>query len=170
MKILLPVDGLDDAKLILDFVSKYRWPSAVQFKLLHVVGSNKAESQARKAENQAHILVEQLAKRLKSKIKSAKITVEVRFGSAIYEIVDAAISWNSQMIVMGYRTRPKIKPFFTGSVANGVATVAPCSVAIIRPEKEIEARAESDRDGKVSKIKSKRGKRSPARSKRSPKG
>src|SRR6516164_1837430 len=134
MKILLPIDGLDDSKLIMDFVLKYQWPGQVEFRVLHVVGSNDGEAQAKNAEQEAHVLVDQVGKRLKSLISSAKVTAEVRFGSATCEIVDAAIGWGAQMIVMGYRTRPNVKPFFTGSVANGVATVAPCSVAIIRPD------------------------------------
>lgn len=135
MNILLPVDGPDDAKLILSFVLKYQWPKGVEFKILHVVGSSKADAEAKRSEEKARLLVERVAKKLKSMIKSAVITVEVRFGAAIYEIVDAAASCNSQMIVMGYRTRSQTKPFLIGSVANSVANVAPCSVAIIRPDR-----------------------------------
>jgi nucleotide-binding universal stress UspA family protein len=135
MKILLPIDGDNDAELVLDFVFKYQWPSEVEFKVLHVVGSNEAESQAIEAEQDSHSLVNRIAQKLKAKFPKAKVLVEVRFGSAVYEIVESALELHSHMIVMGYRTRQNIKPFFTGSVANGVATVAPCSVAIIRPEK-----------------------------------
>lgn len=136
MKILLPIDGDGDAELILDFVSKYQWPSNVEFNVLHVVGSNASENQAKEAEKQSRILLDRIADKLKSSSPSVKVTTEVRFGSAVYEIVESAVELHSQMIIMGYRTRENIKPFFTGSVANGVATVAPCSVAIIRPERD----------------------------------
>lgn len=137
MKILLPMDGPDDAELILNFVLKYQWPKEVEFKILHVVGSSKNDAEAKRSEEKGRLLVNQVTKRLQTMVKSAAISQEVRFGAAIYEIVDAAMSWDSQMIVMGYRTRAQAKPFLTGSVANGVASVAPCSVAIIRPEREV---------------------------------
>ena len=136
MKILLPIDGESDAQLVLDFVSKYQWPDKVEFKVLHVVGSCASEREAEEAEKQSDVLLDRFAHRLKSSFPSAEVRAEVRFGSAVYEIVESALEQHSKMIVMGYRTRENIKPFFTGSVANGVASVAPCSVAIIRPERD----------------------------------
>jgi nucleotide-binding universal stress UspA family protein len=134
MKVLLPIDGSNDADLILDFVSKYHWPDTVKFKVVNVVGPCETKSLAQQAEERAKQVVERVAHRVRMLVCQAPVQTEVRFGSAIYEILDSASSWRPNMIIMGYRTRPAIERCLMGSVATGVALQAPCSVTIIRPK------------------------------------
>jgi len=134
MKVLLPVDGFDDAKLIMDFVSKYRWPPDTEFRVLHVVGSNDTDAAAAKAQEVAEELVAKIAKEVRALVQETQVSSEVRCGSAVFEIVDEAYHWKANMIVMGYRTRPAVKPYMLGTVSTGVSTQASCSVAIIRPQ------------------------------------
>lgn len=134
MNVLLPVDGLDDAKLIMDFVSKYHWNQEAQFKVMHVIGATQNEDEYSKAERSAKALVKEICEQVKALLPKSQVVSEVRSGSAVYEIVMEAFHWKANMIVMGYRTREGTKPFQAGSVSVGVSTQASCSVAIIRPE------------------------------------
>jgi len=134
MKVLLPVDGSDDAKLIVDFVSKYRWPSDTQFRVLHVVGSNDTDAAAAQAQQAAEELVAKTGLEVSALVPGARVGSEVRCGSAVFEIIEEAYHWKANMIVMGYRTRPAVKPYLLGTISTGVSTQASCSVIIIRPE------------------------------------
>src|SRR5262249_43128463 len=119
MKVLLPIDGSDDAKLIMDFVSKYRWPSDTEFRVFHVVGSNDTDAAAAQAQQAAEALVETLAKEVGALVPNAKVGYRVQCGSAVFEIVNEAYNWKANMIVMGYRTRPAVKPYLLGTVSTG---------------------------------------------------
>jgi len=132
MKILLPICGNDDAKLIVDFVSNFHWPPHACFKLIHVLGSSETEAQALEAEGRATILLTNLVERLTAALPDTSAIFEVLSGAAIYEIIDLASNWQADMIVMGSRTREDIESSFTGSIAKGVVMQASCSVVIIK--------------------------------------
>jgi nucleotide-binding universal stress UspA family protein len=133
MKILIPVDGLDDAKLIVDFVANYHWPPGSQFKIVHVLGSSNTEGLAKTAEADSDQVLKQVVAKLRPFLNGHEITCELLRGGAILEIVNASSQWHSDMIVMGYRTRGIMERLISGSVSNAVVMQAPCSVAIIRP-------------------------------------
>jgi len=133
MKVLVPTAGADDAKLIIDFVANYRWPPKTSFKVVHVVGGCETESKLNEAQSEAEKLVARVAADLEKVAAGSVVSKEVITGSAIYEILEAADKWKTNMIVMGYRTRSLDHIDSIGSVSNGVITRAPCSVAVVRP-------------------------------------
>jgi nucleotide-binding universal stress UspA family protein len=133
MKVLLPVYGVDDAHLIIDFVVNYRWPPATAFKVIHVLGTSDTDATAQIAEDAAKTLILSVLNKLKEHLTKSEFSSELVHGAAILEIVNAAGSWKADMIVMGYRTIPMKERLLSGSVSNGVVMQAPCSVAIIRP-------------------------------------
>lgn len=143
MRVLLPVDGVDDTKLIMDFVSKHHWAQGTQFKVLHVIGATNTDDELAAAEQSANKLLKEVSEQIRVLLPQSEVTSEVRSGSAVLEIVTEAFHWPASMIVMGYRTRDAAKPFLAGSVSSGVSTQASCSVAIIRPE----VAKESNHDG-----------------------
>ncbi|MBX9691290.1 MAG: universal stress protein [Cyanobacteria bacterium] len=127
MKVLLPVCGLDDGNLIIDFVSRYQWPKETQFEVLHVVGGIGTNESARE-------MVTNISNRLKFLLREAEIRAKVCSGAAIHEITDEALRWQASMIVMGYRIRPTVEPSLARSVSRSVSIQAPCPVVTIRPE------------------------------------
>jgi len=146
MKILLPVCGSEDAKLIVDFVSNYHWPPHASFNVIHVLGKSDTEAQFAEAEKNATILLDNVIERLKAILPAAPACLEVLSGAAIFEIIEAASKWHADMIVMGARTRSDIESFLMGSVSKGVVMQAPCSVVIIRPPHCL-ADAEAEAEG-----------------------
>jgi nucleotide-binding universal stress UspA family protein len=144
MKILLPIDSTRDAKLMIDFVANYRWLRGTEFKILHVMGTNKDDLAAAEAESKAEALVSSIASKLKLILTGCDVTTEVVLGQPIYEILQAASNWKATMIVMGFRTRPVAHRFLAGSVSRGVAQLAPCSVSIIRPPEDLQTQSDED--------------------------
>lgn len=133
MKVLLPIDGIEDAKLILDFVSKHHWPAGTAFNVLHVIGPCQTDEIARRAELDAAILIKDVSERVEALVSDGRVVTSVRSGSPVYEILDAASTSHISMIIMGYRVSYGMERAVMGSVANGVSIQAPCSVVIIRP-------------------------------------
>jgi nucleotide-binding universal stress UspA family protein len=137
MKVLLPIDSPADAQLVIGFVCKYQWPKNTEFKVLHILGTSQTDDAAQTAEAEAFSLLCQMTAKVEQELPLAKVVSEVKSGSPILEILSEATKWEAEMIVMGYRSRDNVNPYAMGSVSNGVAVQAPCSVAIIRPSKNI---------------------------------
>jgi nucleotide-binding universal stress UspA family protein len=141
---MLPVFGADDAKLILDFVCNYHWPPHAQFKVIHVLGGSDTDTSFAISENDAKELVTRVANRLETFVPDTQVGSEVVYGAAIYEILTAASTWKSDMIVMGYRSRLTVESSMMASVSKAVSVQAPCSVVIIRPPELPAAASEKD--------------------------
>jgi nucleotide-binding universal stress UspA family protein len=133
MRILLPVDGAFDAKLIIDFVCNYRWLRGTEFKLLHVVGSSHNEDEVIEQVEKAEGMLDEIAQRITRYLADANVEQEVVTGMPVYEILQKARGWQANMIVMGYRAGISLNQHLAGSVSRGVTLQAPCSVVVIRP-------------------------------------
>jgi hypothetical protein len=59
-------------------------------------------------------------------------TTAIEQGSAKSVIIDSATQWPAELIVVGSHGRKGIDRFLMGSVAEGVARHAPCSVQVVR--------------------------------------
>jgi len=101
MRVLLPINSAQDAKLMIDFVANYRWIRGTEFKVLHVLGPNDNELHAVEAEHKAEALVGSIAAKVGSLISGSEVMWEVVPGQPIYEILQAASQWKATMIVMG---------------------------------------------------------------------
>lgn len=79
---------------------------------------------------QAQILVEKAAGLLRS--KGLKATATVEEGHIKSKILDTARDWPADLIVLGSHGRRGLEHFLIGSVSEGVARHAECSVEIVR--------------------------------------
>jgi nucleotide-binding universal stress UspA family protein len=80
--------------------------------------------------NQAETLVANTAGTLRS--KGLKVATSVEQGDPKSKIVDAAWKWRADLIVLGAHGRKGVARFLMGSVSEGVAPHATCSVEIVR--------------------------------------
>jgi nucleotide-binding universal stress UspA family protein len=79
---------------------------------------------------QAIDLVSRVAKSLREAGFTASEIVD--FGDAKTAIIDNAMKWNADLIVMGSHGWKGLNRFLLGSVSDAVARHAPCSVEIVR--------------------------------------
>jgi nucleotide-binding universal stress UspA family protein len=79
---------------------------------------------------QAEILMTRAAKTLRD--AGFKVTTAIEEGSAKSIIIDTAGKWPADLIVLGSHGRKGLNRFLLGSVSEGVARHAPCSVMIVR--------------------------------------
>jgi len=65
--------------------------------------------------------------------KVARVTVEVRFGQEVPEILASVRKFDPEMLVMGAKGRDSTAASPLGNVARRLIDLAPCSVLIVRP-------------------------------------
>ena len=78
----------------------------------------------------AHVLVERIANELQSAGFKTDSAIEV--GDIRQSIIDYAVEWRADLIVIGSHGQRGVLRFLLGSVAEFVASHARCSVEIVR--------------------------------------
>jgi nucleotide-binding universal stress UspA family protein len=96
---------------------------------MDIIQTTSPSWQAKKQAAQADL--EQAAQVLRQ--ATPNVSVELREGNdTSQEILDAATTFNAELIVMGHKGKSGLERFLLGSVANQVVHHAPCSVWIMR--------------------------------------
>ena len=139
MNILIAIDGPDFSKAAIREVIQTR-PREAQVRLLHVIEPlpamegwayavdwQKIQQDQRK---EAETFVAEDAKALRD--AGFTVTSAIEEGIAKSIIVEAASQWNADLVVVGSHGRKGLARFLMGSVSEGVARHAPCSVLIVR--------------------------------------
>jgi nucleotide-binding universal stress UspA family protein len=150
VRIIIGVDGSVYSDAAVDEVARRVWPEGSVVKVISVVRlpftpneetrslPDSYYSQLERAETgKAQTAIARAASRLKQNgITQPEIESETILGDAREKILDEAARWEADLIVLGSRGLGGFKRFLLGSVAQGVATYAPCSVEIIRSRQE----------------------------------
>jgi nucleotide-binding universal stress UspA family protein len=132
MKILM---GIDDSKssenLVSALVTQFRTENA-EILALHVLEPVEpvAAPEMDDQKKPAFQLLEQGASELRSAGFSVRTSVEI--GDARETIIETAITWGADLILVGSHGQRGIQSFLLGSVSESVARHAKCSVEIVR--------------------------------------
>jgi nucleotide-binding universal stress UspA family protein len=144
MKILLAIDDSKFSKAAVERVIQQARPHDTEIRVLHVLeppsplaaratpGYDPAFDAEwwEKEKERAQTLVEETAALLRS--KGLKATAAVEEGHTKSKILDTANGWHADLIVLGSHGRTGLERFLIGSVSEGVARHAECSVEIVR--------------------------------------
>ncbi len=146
MKVLIAVDDRAIASRIADFVTRHNWTPASDFKVLTVVepllvGSYMSVFPAPMLSelrqdmlSKGKELVRYVALALRDSFNSTRIEEEVLEGNPKESIVRCARDWGADVIVVGSHGRHGLERLMLGSVSMAVASTAPCSVIVVRPD------------------------------------
>jgi nucleotide-binding universal stress UspA family protein len=142
VKILLAIDGSAPSQYAVDEVARRPWPSPTMVRVLSVIQpytppatefvlagatlENMRRQQTSEAERLTALGVEAV------KVASVSGETVVREGDPRSEIVDEAVEWGADLIVVGSHGRTGLKRWLLGSVASAVVSHAPCSVEVVR--------------------------------------
>lgn len=141
MKVLIATDGSVYAQAALESIIERRWSADSAFLVLHVVeslehnfydklpGSIDDPSATRHA--LANNMVQQTVTLLKHGLSDKPVSGVVRTGSIVQTIIQAALEWHSDLIILGHRGLTGKTKAHLGSVSEQVACKAPCSVEVI---------------------------------------
>ncbi len=143
MKIILAVDGSPNSEDAAGFITEHKWAGETNVRVLTVVenipprafaswhGSHGVLEEMRREETaDAKRLVERVA----GELQTGGVTAEavVRHGDPRTVIVEEAVSWSADLIVVGAQGYTGLAKFFMGSVAQAIVSSAPCSVLVVR--------------------------------------
>ena len=151
MKILLGVDGSEDAKAALNHIRQLKFPASTQVTVCstinkkNILGTNLTahsgksdtaelrklasgiqESQKHRTENMLSEYAHNLEK------NGLSVQQKLAFGHPAEELLTLAEKKKCDLIVVGSRGVTGLRKFFLGSVSNKVACHAPCSVLVVR--------------------------------------
>lgn len=148
MKVLLEYDASEFSKAAVEEVAATPWRKGTELKILAVAASKIPEwfivpnftlPAAHYAQiHEHHREFEKLLPEVAERIKSTEFGSELKIETEVIEgvpkdvIIDEAERWGADLIILGSHGYGNIKRFLLGSVAQAVASHAPCSVEIVR--------------------------------------
>ena len=144
MNILLAVDGSAPSAAAVQAVAERPWPPASTIRVLTVVetiatppigemmigaGADLDELRRQRLDEAGKFVFA-----VSTSLRNTGINVEsaIREGSPGHEIVQEAIEWPADLIVLGSHGYTGLKRLVLGSVAGRVMSHAPCSVEVVR--------------------------------------
>ena len=142
-RILLGVDGSDGSAAAVEVVRRWSILHGAQVQVLSVADTDtewnpllqdpalqEAHLAARTKLHERH---EMLAKETAASLRSAGIRAEeaVQDGSPAHQLVEAAVNWDADLVVVGHHGQGGLERLLVGSVARSVLYHAPCSVLVV---------------------------------------
>lgn len=154
MKILLAVDGSDFGEEAAREVARRPWPDGSELKVISVVEpvyvpaaepwglpQNYFDDLDKLAAEKARSAVEGALKILRERDDTAmKVTSDTPRGPAKQTIIEEAEAWGADLIVVGSHGYGFWNRLLLGSVSQGLASAAPCSVEIVKTQGPAEDR------------------------------
>jgi nucleotide-binding universal stress UspA family protein len=144
MKIILAIDDSQFSRDAVEEVADRYWPDNTIVRVLSAAeptpppaapdlwydAGGTMERLQNEVTKHHEILTSQAASLLKA--RGIRAETAVRQGDARSVIVDEAIEWQADLIVVGSHGYSGIKRWLLGSVAHSVVSHAPCSVHVVR--------------------------------------
>ena len=145
MKVLLAFDGSEHSQAALAEVASREWPAETEIEVLTVihsrwplvgdpfftVASAHMESMIEQ-QSEAPELLKSAVEQIRAQAPKVSVTSKVLEGVPHEVIVQEAIDWDADLIVLGSHGYGRFRRAVLGSVAAAVAVEAPCAVEIIR--------------------------------------
>ncbi|MBS1998662.1 MAG: universal stress protein [Cyanobacteria bacterium SZAS LIN-2] len=159
MKILIAVADQDSGAQLTEYAIKNFGNGNAEILILHVIeplcklpymdGLSQAICDKLQDEmaQEARVLVRNLALRLRDEYHSTKISEKVLFGGAADMIIDAALAYEADLIIVGCRRLDGLARLVASRVSTAVMERARCAVLVMRDKKaRIEAGARAGGD------------------------
>ncbi len=146
MKIIIAIDDSPFSERLLETVVRRHWAPDTQFKLLNVVEPFCVDEDEEREYNtifnevfvrrkeHAATMCAEARKRLETHIEQCHVHYDIRQGDPKQQIIQAAIDWDADRILIGAHGREICPHNLLGSVSRSVASHAPCTVEIVRPK------------------------------------
>lgn len=140
VKILVPVDNIDYAHAIEDFIAGYFTLMAEdQIEVLRVLDrvADAVTWPSGAPQQECEAFCQQVCDRFKRRFPGASVESKVVHGEAVSEeILKEAERWNASIIVMGTHGKTGLVKMVLGSVSSTVGGRATCPVAVVQLKKK----------------------------------
>jgi nucleotide-binding universal stress UspA family protein len=156
MKILIGYDGSESSDAIFDDLERAGLPREGEAKIVSVAdlpvtftpepepdlrshASRRVEMVLKQTEDHRAAVIEEAgvaaakaAENFRSRFSDWNVVDDVKVGTPVWELLDAANGYEPDLLVIGSQGRSVIGRFFFGSVSKRLATDAQCSVRVVR--------------------------------------
>ena len=146
MKILIAFDDSPYSQTVINEIVKQHWQKNTEFKVTMILEQlcvvpddiddpDTEEAIAKVYKKRWHLaktMCESVVHKLKASFPGCKADFEIKEGSARKEIINVAVTWNADKIILGAHGMDICPRNILGSVSTYVAAHAPCSVEILR--------------------------------------
>jgi nucleotide-binding universal stress UspA family protein len=142
MKVILAVDESIYSQEVIKTVTEREWPADTEFKILSVLEpledclGDRFEDMFQGINEKRKKAVDHFGKSIREKVEAtipgARVHFEVRSGNPKTEIINAAVEWCADRIMIGAHGQRGCPHNLLGSVSRSVAGYAPCSVEVVR--------------------------------------
>ncbi len=142
-KILVAVDGSENADLCIEDVARRTWPANTELRIITAdddpasrpeTSVLDAVPEGKEDSDEAKAWVERVLNAPAQKLAATGLNVSqnCRWGDARRVILDEAETWKADCIFIGARGLTRLKRLLIGSVSSTVAARAECSVEVVR--------------------------------------
>ena len=136
MKVLVAIDGSECSQAVVDHCIKNNWANDTVFKVVSVTDvfeplpalKNIKDSEIKKAQ----VLVEDCAKQIMNKFPNLKVSFQVLDGYVKSALIDSAMHWPADLIIVGSHGRTGFQKLLLGSVSQAVTVHSACSVRVVK--------------------------------------
>ena len=144
MKVLIAIDSSECSEFALTSVTEHSWPKDAQFRIITVVEPACVQAPFSgvyadpmivaqlEFEKYCHERITDKITKMKKAFPDHQISGDSLLGPPAETIIEEAKRWNADLLIVGSHGRRGISRFFLGSVAERVASHAPCSVEIVK--------------------------------------
>ena len=134
MKILLAIDDSKFSEAALQAVVRQYRPQDTEVKVLHVMEQVELFGYPVGVPKDHVREAQELVNRAGQTLSAAgfKVHTTVCKGEVRGGIIDAAVEWHADLIVLGSHGRSGLERFLLGSIPDAILHHAPCSVEIVR--------------------------------------
>lgn len=146
MRIILAIDGSSFSDAAVTEIATRPWPAESEVRIISVVEppllptvetwvppDNYIQALEQAGEDQARSVLGKAVDRItKEQRDKLRVTTEIVKGHPKHAIIDAAETWEADLIVVGSHGYRGLTKLWLGSVSQAVASHAKCSVEIVR--------------------------------------
>lgn len=135
MKVLIAIDSSEASEAVIQEMIARRWPAGSSALVVNTIDFTYAYSLTPEVMDALQEGAKILVSRAAGKLKAAGIDAQaiVLAGNPRAAIVEQAVEWKADHIVLGAHGTGALQRLLLGSVSLGVLRHAPCSVEIVRP-------------------------------------
>lgn len=138
-RVIVAVDDNLFGDAMVDLLKNLRWASAHTLRVMHVIEPKEAIAAwpSEQYKKDAQDLVSRVATHLKEHFPESKIEEKIVNGHVTETIVDEAVEWDADLILVGSHGRRGLRRFSLGTISGEIVSHAPCSVVVVRQKSEI---------------------------------
>jgi nucleotide-binding universal stress UspA family protein len=145
VRLIIGVDGSEDAEAAVDAVAVRQWPAGSEARIVSATWAAPQVKSPRMIGPITNWIIEEKARVKKmvdkdiAKLSAAglKTDVVMKDGDPKSLLIAEAENWNADCIFVGARGLGRVERFMLGSVSSAVAARAQCSVEVVRNLKEL---------------------------------